>query len=378
MRSALLVILLLGGGWYFFRHYEIDGLDGVELRPKSIAAGADRDDDLRGYLDGAADWRIDNGATGIPGTAYTPADFYASDSAADGTEAQLASFGGDAAAADGDTAEDAAALAEQIPHPSRRVRVASWALGGFGKDKAAKPHVMGWLARVIRSFDVIAVQQITGPQRDLLPRIVEHVNRSGRRYDFLIAPPQLAGTNPYGPEEQLAFVFDTERVVTDRGQFYTVADPANVMTHDPIVGWFRVVGPKPDRAWTFSVVNVRVEMDVARREVAALREVMQAVTQDGRHEDDTLMVGLFQADDAYLRPSLGQNRVVAAVEATPTDIFGRHQVSNVLLDPLVTTEYLGTGGVVNFLRLQNLTLAECEELTPHLPVYAEFSPVEGL
>lgn len=377
MRSALLVIVLLGGGWYLSRHYEIDGLDGVELRPKSMTARGG-DDDLSDFLDGSPAWQTDAGAAGLPGTSYTPLDYAGEPSAAVGTEAQVVSFGSGAEVAGKAATADASAAADPIPHPSRRVRVASWALGGFGKDKAAKPHVMSWLARVVRTFDVIAVQQITGPQRDLLPRIVEHVNRTGRRYDYLIAPPQLAGANPYGPEEQLAFIFDCERVVTDRGQFYTVADPGNLMTHDPIVGWFRVVGPNPDKAWTFSVVNVRVEMDAARREVAALREVMQAVTHDGRYEDDTLMVGLFQADDAYLRPSIGEGRTVASVEATPTDIFGRHQVSNVLLDPAVTTEYLGTGGVVNFLRIQNLTLAECEELTPHLPVYAEFSPVEGL
>ncbi len=372
MRGALLVIVVLGAGWYFFRHFEIDGLDGVEIRPKTELAGGGEDDDLRRFLDGGATSVDDATFANAPGTSYSPLDFSTTDTK---TPATAVSFGDPAALpAAGDYSLPPEAVTLQ---PTRRIRVASWALGGFGKQKANKPYVMGLLARVVRTFDVVAIQQITGTERDLLPRIVEHVNRTGRRYDYLIGPPAARDSNPYGPAEQLAFLFDTERVVTDRSQFYTVADPGNLFTHDPIVGWFRAADGKPDRAWTFSVINVRVELEAAASEVAALPSVLNAVLNDGRYEDDCILAGLFQADDAYLVPTIGEQTVTAVVEATPTDIFGKHQVSNLLLTTNPTTEYLGTGGVVNFLRIHNLTLAECEELTPHLPIYAEFSPLEG-
>ncbi|WP_153555238.1 exonuclease/endonuclease/phosphatase family protein [Roseimaritima sediminicola] len=392
MRTALLLIVLVAGGWYFFRNYEIGGLDAVELRPRQASGPSERDadDDLRGFLttdNGAVlgNWSTTDGWTGSAAAgehlAAESSGVAADGPAAGRTDAQAVSFFRFGASAPEQDADRTAAPAPEDPalvHPDRRIRVASWALGGFGKDKLAKSHVMGWLARVVRTFDVIAIQQVHGTQRDLVPRIVEHVNRTGRKYDFLLAPPRRIPSRLGSDQEQLAILFDTERVVTDRSQFYTVADPQNVLRHDPIVAWFRAIGPSPERAWTFSVVNVRVEMDAARQEVAALRGVMQAVTEDGRHEDDTLMVGLFQADDAYLVPSLNEARTVAAVQATPTDIFGRHQVSNILVDGVATTEYLGSGGVLNYLRMQNLTLAECEELSPHFPVYAEFSPLEGL
>ena len=34
IQVAVIVLLLVGGGWYFFRHYEIDGLDGVSVYAK--------------------------------------------------------------------------------------------------------------------------------------------------------------------------------------------------------------------------------------------------------------------------------------------------------------------------------------------------------
>ena len=43
----------------------------------------------------------------------------------------------------------------------------------------------------------------------------------------------------------------------------------------------------------------------------------------------------------------------------------------------MTTEAIGRGGVVDFLRRENLSLAEAEKVSPYLPVYAEFSTREG-
>lgn len=354
IRNLLLVIALAGGAWFFFNRFEIDGLDEVAIRARNAKVTT-----------AAA------GRAAAAGNAATDAPPHAGPAALGLLPTLPVGF-----------ESERAVVAEEVPPAvpgevvaARRVRVGSWALAGFGRDKASKPHVMDLLSRLVRSFDVIALQQLAVSDRDLLPRMVEHINRAGRHYDFLLAAP----ATPYASGgEQLAFLFDTERIVTDRSQLYTVTDPQDVLTHDPVVGWFRVVGPSPQAAWTFSLVNVRIELARARQEVAVLPGVLSAVRSDGRGEDDILMAGLFQADDAYLVPTVGSSLVTAAIRATPTDIFGIHQTQNLLLPTAATTEYLGTGGPVGFLRLYNLTLAEAEELTPHLPVYGEFAPVEGL
>lgn len=372
MRNALLVILLAGGSWAFFRNFEIDGLDGIKVRPRGAAVADASREDLKPYLPSLAAWDAETTGPDESPSWIADAPPPSSDAAGPaGTVAQPVGFGFWSAKAAGN--EDADSRAAPAAKRFEPVRVASWALGGFDKGKAAKRHVMGLLARIVRTFDLVAIQQISGRQRDLLPRMVEHINRSGRKFDYLLGAPPLKEDDG----EQLAFIFDTQRIVTDRSQFYTVADPEGRLKHDPIVGWFRTVGPPASQAWTFSVINVRVDMDRAAAEVAVLPRVLKAVRNDGRGEDDCIVAGLFQADDAYLKPTFGGDRVLTAIEATPTDIFGKHQVSNLVLPADEVIEYLGGGGVVNFLRIHNLTLAECEELTPHLPVYAEFNPVEG-
>jgi hypothetical protein len=226
---------------------------------------------------------------------------------------------------------------------------------------------------VIRQFDVVALQQIASVERDLVPRLVDAINQGEGRYDFVIGEP----TGPTDRPEQLAFVFDATRVVVDRRQTYTVEDPDHQVTFDPLVAWFRAAQPDASQAWTFSLVNMRVDLARAPGEVALLPGMMAAIRNDGRGEDDIVLVGLFQADDAYLLPTIDGEKVRAAVRSRPTDIFGKYQTSNLLVDTATTSESVGRGGVFDYLRLYNLNLTEAETVTSHLPVFAEFTATEG-
>jgi len=210
-------------------------------------------------------------------------------------------------------------------------------------------------------------------ERDLIPRMVDTINHGDARYDFVSGE----SSGPTGRQEQLAFIFDRHRVVIDRQQTYTVDDPDQQLTYDPLVAWFRAAEPPANSAWTFSLVNVRIDLARAPLEVALLPAMMTAISQDGRGEDDVVLAGLFQADDAYLVPSLGLNSGRAAIRNRPTDIFGRYQTANLLFDSVTTREYLGGGGVYDFPRRQGLNRAEAEAVTSQLPVYAEFTALEG-
>ena len=185
---------------------------------------------------------------------------------------------------------------------------------------------------------------------------------------------------PNGPvdaREQLAFVFDTDRIRVDRSQTYTVADPDHQMSYDPLVAWFRASEPAVDIAWTFSLANIRIDLSRAPAEVALLPSMLHAIRRDGRGEDDVVMAGLLQADDAYLLPDVMGDGVRAAVEKTATEIIGKHQTSNILVDVGPTNEFVGRGGVLDFLRAYNLSFEEAQSVSSQLPVYAEFTATEG-
>ena len=252
------------------------------------------------------------------------------------------------------------------------ITVGSWSLDGFGPTKLANVDVRRYVAKVVRRFDVMAIQQVASIERDVVPRLVDEINRGENRYDFVVGP----STGPTGRGEQLAFIYDTSTIEVDRRGSYSVSDPDDRYLYDPLVAWFRAAGPPSGQAWTFSLVNVRIDLARAAEEVQTLRTLIDAVAADGRGEDDVLVAGLLQADDAYLLPSLGTGTALAVRHRT-TDIYDRYQTDNIVINTSRTTEYLGRGGIFDFAREYGLGQNEAEAITSHLPIHAVFTAHEG-
>jgi endonuclease/exonuclease/phosphatase family metal-dependent hydrolase len=253
------------------------------------------------------------------------------------------------------------------------IRLATFNIQVFGTAKASKPMVMDILARIVRNFDLIAIQEIRATDQDLLPSFVELINAAGRHYDYVIGP-RLGRSSS---KEQYAFVYDMATIEIDRSQLYTIADPDDVLHREPLVGWFRVRGPPPEQAFTFSLVNIHTDPDETEQELNALDDVYRAVRDDGRQEDDVIVLGDLNVDDQNLG-QLGQISGMSwVISGIPTNTRRNAQYDNVVFQSQATSEFTGRGGVFDFLREYNLSEEEAIEVSDHMPVWAEFSAYEG-
>ncbi len=255
---------------------------------------------------------------------------------------------------------------------AQRLRVASFNLQGLGPAKLAKPELVELLVRILRQYEVVALQEIQSSRDDILPMLVERLNQSGRSYDYLVGP-RVGGENA---REQFAFLFDTSRVETDRYQLYTVEDPEELITYDPLVAWFRCKGVPRDRAFTFSVVNLRIDPSRSAQERELLPNLIHAIENDGRHEDDWLIVGDLNGGNSQLT-HLNRESVRLAFSDIPTDVMGQSMRSCILFSARGTTEFTGRAGVFDFLQKFNLSLERALEVSEHMPVWAEFFTLEG-
>lgn len=350
IQIAVVVLMLVGGGWYFLRHYEIDGLDGVSVNPKG---NLEDEESFVSFREAPAMIDVNRGFASTTLTTNSADDSFT-----------LARGTGNAI-----TSESRPARSRSY----RNVKVASWALDGFGPTKLANRDARKYVTQVVRQFDIVAIQQIASIERDLIPRLVDVINAGENRYDYVMGE----STGPTGRQEQLAFIFDISRVLVDRRQSYTVEDPEQQMTYDPLVASFRAAQPSAAEAWTFSLVNVRIDLARAPLEVAILPNMLESIRGNGRGEDDIVLLGLFQADDAYLIPTMGGRPARAAVQNRSTDVFGRYQTSNIIVDSELTSEYLGRGGAFDYPRAFDLNPIEAEAVTSHLPVFADFTAHEG-
>lgn len=253
------------------------------------------------------------------------------------------------------------------------IRIASFNLEAFGPTKAEKPAVLEVIACTIRRFDVVALQEVRTERPDVLQRLLEQVNATGRHY-ALLAGPRVGRT---ASKEQFVFAFDQATIEVDRSAAYTIDDPDDLLHRPPFVGWFRVRGPAPDQAFTFTLVNVHTDPDEVADEIKVLDDVFFSVRDDGRGEDDLILVGDFNADDQHLG-ELGQvSGMMAAISRLPTNTRQTQQFDNLVFQLPATSEYAGRSGVFDFLREYNLTLEQALQISDHLPVWAEFNMHEG-
>jgi deoxyribonuclease-1-like protein len=264
-----------------------------------------------------------------------------------------------------------------LPPPQERptgtLRIASFNIQVFGAQKLSKPAVMNVLADVVRQFDVVAIQEVRAKTDDILPRFVDLINSTGRHYDFVIGP-RLGRSNS---KEQYAYVFDTASVEVDRSAMYTVSDPDDRLHREPLVAWFRVRGPPPEQAFTFTLIDIHTDPDEVTREVDALADVYRVVRDDGRHEDDIILLGDLNADDAHLGRLGALPQIMAAISGVATNTRGTKQYDNLLFSKVATNEYAGRSGVFDLIRQYNLTTDEALQVSDHMPVWAEFSIYEG-
>lgn len=260
----------------------------------------------------------------------------------------------------------------KVERKAGTIRVASFNIQVFGEKKLGNPRVRGMLAEIVRQFDVVAIQEIRSKQ-DILPQFVDAVNAGGRHYDFVIGP-RLGRTTS---KEQYAFVFDTASIEVDRSTLYTVADPDDRLHREPLVGWFRVRGPPAEQAFTFSLVDIHTDPDETGRELDALADVFRAVRDDGRGEDDVILLGDLNVDDQHLG-LLGQlPQIHWVISGVATNTRGNKLYDNMVFAGLATTEYTGRWGVLDMIRQFNLTVDEALEISDHMPIWAEFNLFEG-
>ncbi len=262
--------------------------------------------------------------------------------------------------------------ASQVAAISKKtIRIAAANLGPLDRQKLNNREISAQLADIIGRYDVIAVQGVWGHNQGIVLDLLEQVNQKGRDYD--VAIPIRVGREPV--EKYSAFFFNRAVLEIDRGTVLEVADPDQVFLNKPLVAAFRVRGPKPEEAFTFTLVNVEVDPSQSVLELNRLPDVFRAVRDDGRGEDDILLVGSFAADPGNLG-SLERD-LMWSIADRPTTTLGQTAVDNILFESRATVEWVGRSGTMDLMSEFNLSVQQATLISEHLPIWAEFSAFEG-
>jgi endonuclease/exonuclease/phosphatase family metal-dependent hydrolase len=273
--------------------------------------------------------------------------------------------------------EDSVTLSEtpglegNISADNATLRIGSFNIQVFGKSKAAKPDVMEVLADIIRSYDIVGIQEIRDKDQTALPKLVNLVNSKGAHYDYVVGP-RLGRTSS---KEQYAYIYNS-RTVNSSSTPWTFPEPngTDPFHREPYIAAFEAANGSFDA----TMIVIHVDPDNATEEINALDAVVNYTLGKYPTEEDIIIMGDLNADCRYFDED--SNSTMSGSDyfwCIDNSVDTTTSATNCSYDRIIITEgaisdYTGNSGVFRYDIAYNLTEDETHNVSDHYPVYAEF------
>lgn len=248
------------------------------------------------------------------------------------------------------------------------IRIAAFNIQVFGQTKASNDSIMDVLARVVRSFDVVLVQEVRDRDELVADRFLDRINRDTDPPFAMIEGPRLGTTSS---KEQ--YVIYYRPGIVSFVDSFTVPDVDQRFEREPLVARFQA------GFFDFRLVGVHIKPDHAYDELAALAEVADALVDST--EGDVILLGDFNADCSYFRETDMSHPLKAASYHWVISDSARTAVASgctydriVLGDGTYGGEYVpNTAQVYRYDTEFGITdSAFVRRVSDHFPIYAEF------
>ncbi len=255
--------------------------------------------------------------------------------------------------------------------PTKTVRIGAFNVQVFGETKAAKPEVMEVLARIVRTYDIVAVQEIRDGSGTALPALVDAVNADGSDY-VVLEGPRLGRTSS---KEQYAYIYNT-RTIAPSGDAFTYPEPtgSDPFHREPYIMPFRVTNGTLDAV----LIVIHTDPDEATDEINALDDVVAFARTAYPAEQDFIVMGDLNADGSYFdEDGTSTLRNENYTWLIGNDLDTTTKATEYTYDRIIVTEgavsdFTGDAGVFRFDSEYGLTENETWAVSDHYPVYAIF------
>ena len=256
-----------------------------------------------------------------------------------------------------------------ILNSDNTVKIAAFNIQVFGISKASKPDVMDTLAKIIRTYDVVAVQEIRDQSQTSLPLLVTYVNENSSQYDFVVSE-RLGRTSS---KEQYAYIYNTQTIeLTGTPHTYPEPTGTDPFHRQPYIISFRTLNGNFDAV----LITIHTDPDEATEEINTLDDVVEYAQSVYPEEQDFIVMGDLNADGSYFNENSAYDMssteyvwIIDNSQDTTTKSTNYTYDRIILTD---TSDYAGDSGVFRFDTEYGLNYDETVAVSDHYPVYAEF------
>lgn len=251
------------------------------------------------------------------------------------------------------------------------LRIGAFNIQVFGQSKASKPEVVDVLGKIIRTYDIVAIQEIRDASQTAFPSLVNTVNSDGSQYAYVVGE-RLGRTSS---KEQYAYIYSTQTVELS-GTPFTYPEPLGTdpFHREPYISSFKALNGNFD----VILITIHTDPDEATEEINVLDTVVKYAQNKYPDEQDYIIMGDLNADCSYfdedstskLHSSDYYWCIGNSVDTTtsPTDCT----YDRIIITIPAVTDFTGGAGVFRFDNEYGLTEDETRDVSDHYPVYAKF------
>ena len=230
---------------------------------------------------------------------------------------------------------------------------------------------MGVLAKIIRTYDIVAIEEIRDKDQTALPKLVNFTNANGTQYEFIVGPRLGRSVS----KEQYAYIYNN-RTVNLNGTPWTYPEPngTDPFHREPYIAYFEATNGSFDA----TMMVIHVDPDNATEEINALDAVLNYTKNKYPDEQDFIVMGDLNADCSYFDED--SNCAICSGDyywCINNSIDTTTSATNCTYDRIIittpaVTDYTGDSGVFRYDLVYNLTEDETKAVSDHYPIYAEF------
>ena len=254
---------------------------------------------------------------------------------------------------------------------NQSLKVGAFNIQVFGVTKASKPEVMDVLAKIIRTYDIVAIQEIRDASQTALPALVEIVNSDGSQYGYVVSE-RLGRTTS---KEQYAYIYNNTTVeLVGTPCTYPEPNGTDPFHREPYIASFKAIEGNFDA----TLMVIHTDPDEATEEINALDAVVTYARSAYPSEQDFVVMGDLNADCSYFDEDSAStlsgteyywciNNSVDTTTKTTDCTYDR-----IIITDAAVSDYTGDAGVYRFDTVYGLTTNETTAVSDHYPVYAMF------
>ncbi len=259
----------------------------------------------------------------------------------------------------------------QSQNDSGTIKIATFNIQVFGTAKAAKKDVVEILKKIVRKFDIVAVQEFRDSSGTVIPFFLNEINSmNGSRFD-VVSSERLGRTSS---KEQYAFFFNKDKISYKNGTAYVFADVNDSFEREPFVAQFQ------SGNFDFALANIHTKPEDATREINKLDDVVIDFLSKYPNETDIIVLGDYNADCTYFKENNLTQKFLDAKYFWAVENFADTTTKStnctydriVFLGNFTGEDFTGRWEVVRFDTEYNLTQNFTEKVSDHYPVWADF------